>query len=139
MTWADRVTAVADESGGLLSLRVFRQSDMPDLLAHAVAGDPQASMLVGAIGDALQAVRNAPRKSPMRCGCCPRPFPKNPFSLVVALPEVESPMTGLSLGICGRCATEPEDIRDKAVVALRKLFPELKPVDLGAVHQGGQA
>ena len=49
MSWADRVTAVADESGGLLSLHVFRQDDMPDLMAHAQAGDPEAFMLSEAL------------------------------------------------------------------------------------------
>lgn len=139
MTWADSVRTMATESGGLLSLRVFRQDDMPDLVAHARAGDPEAFMLTEALLGALQAIKNAPQKSPMLCGCCPRTFPKNEFSIVLALPEVESPMTGLSIGICKRCATEPDDIRDKAVIALRKLFPDLKPVDLAVVHTSGRA
>ena len=139
MTWADSVRTMATESGGLLSLRVFRQDDMPDLVAHARAGNAEAFMLAEALCGALQAISNAPRKAPMICGCCPRSFPKHPFSIVLALPEVDTPMTGLSVGICKCCATEPEDIRDKAVIALRKLFPDLRPVDLGHVHQGGRA
>ena len=75
----------------------------------------------------------------MLCGCCPRPFPKNDFSIVIAMPEVGSPTRGLSVGICKRCATEPEQIRDKAMVALRKIFPDAKPVYLGATHEGGRA
>lgn len=63
----------------------------------------------------------APRRRPMLCASCPRALRGSAYSFVVALPARDDP-TQL------RCAVEPDAITAKAVTALRKLWPDLRPI-----------
>ena len=148
MTWASDMQEIHDEAAGVLELFVVRFSDIPALADRCRMKDNLAAQLLLAVGHAVDRIKGASRNRPALCGCCPRTLTKrkNPFSLVIAVPA-RFDGTGyvdtaaqkcVALGICERCATEPEDIYLKGVEALRRIWPEGHPISI-PVHQAGHA
>ena len=137
--WMSGVRAITEEAAGLLTVEIIRCDDMPGLIALALVGDPDASRAVHAVQRTLMVIRNAPRRSPTLCSCCPRPIRKGVgFALVLAVPERSDPSHFLGLAVCEKCASTTGEIREKATGALRKLWPDLRPVDVTHRH-GGRA
>lgn len=140
MTWASDIRAVHDEAGGLLEIHVVRLVDLPSLLDRIAVGDPEAGLLMVATSSALQQIVSAPRNRRMLCACCPRPLKRNtPIALVIAAPKRHEPERCLTLAVCTRCAVAPNDVRAKAIVAMRKLWPKIRPVTITHEHVVGRA
>ena len=138
--WAEGVQRVSDESAGVLQLDIIQHADLPELLAHALLGDPEAVRLANMASDVLRGIAAAPRRKPMLCGSCPRPLKLKgyAFSLVFALPGRDQPSNVLSMAICHRCGTSHDAVQGKAVQALRRIWPDLRPITV--THPaGGQA
>lgn len=123
------------EAGGLMELVVVRPVDAIDVMADALAGDSRAVCVLKAIEQAADAIRNAPRRLPMLCASCPRPLRGSGYAFAVGLPDTDRPTHGLALAVCTRCATERGDIQAKATAALRRVFPDLRPV--AVTHPAG--
>ncbi len=135
---AEGLARFQSEAGGMMELVVVRPTDAVDILADAFAGDSRAVTLMRAIEQAADAIRDAPRRLPMLCAACPRPLKHGRYSFGVALPACDRPAHGLALAVCSRCATERGDIQTMATAALRRLFPDLRPV--AVTHaDGGRA
>lgn len=137
--FADAVHTIHAESGGLLDLLIVRAIDMPPIIAEATAGSPDAIMLVFALEDTMKRIEAAPRRSPMLCVSCPRPLlRKTLYSFAVVLPSRERPTNGLALAVCAKCAVTPQEIREKAIKGLSRVWPSLRSVTI--THSiGGQA
>ena len=139
MIWSDGIQAVQQESGGLMSFNVIRQADAPGLLFDAMRGDPDATRLAQGLASLLGQIASAPRHKPVLCACCPRAL-RRTFAVIIAGPERPNARNSIGFGICERCATEPEDIRTKAIEALRRIWPDARPVTIthgraaGAMH-----
>ena len=125
---ADGLARFQSEAGGMMELVVVRPTDAIDVMADALAGDGRAVCVLQAIEQAADAIRDAPRRLPMLCATCPRPLRGSRYSFGVALPDSDRPTHGLALAVCTRCATERGDIQAKATAALRRVFPDLRPV-----------
>ena len=136
MSWAAEMKAVQSEAGGLMSLHVIRPEDTHALLLRIIQGDPEAEQISGALWDTLKRIKGAPRHTPMLCASCPRPVRRDNFAVVLATPEVANPERCLGLAICSRCATTPDAIRDKAVQALRRIWPDARPVTIHPTQAG---
>ena len=138
MTWSDDMHQVHEEAAGVMTLDVVLFSDIPDLLVSSLMGDHQSSLLMRAIGKAFDAIAAAPRSRPTLCACCPRPIKqKVHFSLAIATPARDDPANCLSLAVCAKCATTREDARQKAMSALRRIWPDARTVEL--THPAGHA
>ena len=139
-TWAEGVQRVSDEAAGVIQLDIIQHADLTELLAHAILGDPEAVRLANMASSVLRRIAAAPRRKPMLCGSCPRPLKLkgHRFSVVIALPGRDQPSNALSMAICHRCATSHEAVESKAVQALRRIWPDLRPITV--THPtGGQA
>ncbi len=135
---AEGLARFQSEAGGLMELVVVRPIDAVDVMADALAGDGRAVSVLQAIERAAEAIRAAPRRLPMLCAACPRPLKGGHYSFGIALPMSDNPTHGLALAVCTRCATERGDIQTMATAALRRLFPDLRPV--AVTHaDGGRA
>lgn len=66
----------------------------------------------------------------MLCGSCPRPLLNNEFSFVITRPACDDPINAVALAICRKCGTTREDIQQKAVIALRRIWPDLRPITI---------
>ena len=132
---ADGIARFQSEAGGMMELIVVRPIDAIDVMADALAGDSRAVCVLKAIEQAADAIRTAPRRLPMLCAACPRPLRGSGYSFGVALPDTDHPKHGLALAVCTRCATERRDIETKVTAALRRVFPDLRPVTV--THAAG--
>ena len=132
---AKGIARFQSEAGGMMELIVVRPPDAIDVMADALAGDSRAVCIMQAIEQAADAIRTAPRRLPMLCAACPRPLRGSGYSFGVALPDTDHPKHGLALAVCTRCATERRDIETKVTAALRRVFPDLRPVTV--THAAG--
>ena len=114
-----------------------------DVLAFAVTlalghATPDTRMLLSAAIDFVGRVGNAPPREAVLCACCTRHLARVPFSLAVAMPARDDGTRGIAMGICQRCAAGPAETTAKAMQALRKIFPEARPMQTPC-HVAGHA
>lgn len=129
---------IHDEGGGAVELVVVRQTDALDMLGDAMAGNARAAGLLRATNDALGRIAAAPRRFPMLCAACPRPLKPGRYAIVLAVPARSDPTTAIGLAVCQHCAIGIADIRAKAAIGLRRIWPDLRPITV--THpRGGQA
>ena len=132
------VQRVNDEAGGVLRLQVIRRSDLPGLALDALAGDAEAAELLRQAQDTAAAIEAAPRHRLMLCGSCPRGLRDRKYAVVLARPGCDDPTMALAMAICLRCGPTPGAIQAAARVALRRIWPDLR--DLQVSHpEGGRA
>lgn len=131
--WASGIARISAEAAGLVEVQVVTREDMPELLAHAMLGDPEAMHLGRLVCDALGRIERAPKRRPMLCGSCPRALRRGRYSLAFAVPRRDAPQEALSLAICEVCATDHAGVVDKAHAALKRVWPDLRPLP-GPVH-----
>lgn len=138
ISWADQMQSVNDEAAGILRLEVFQPSDLPDLVLAALAGDAEAGGFARAINTALGNIARAPRRRPALCGSCPRPVRRNTaFTIVIAVPDRDEPSNAVTLAICSRCGVTHDDVRNRAVEALRRIWPDGRLIQVA--HPAGHA
>jgi len=132
------VQRVSDEAGGMLTLQVIRRADMPTLMLDALAGSDEAVQLLRLVRETVAGIRAAPRWRPMLCGCCPQALRGGRYALVLAKPARDDATQGIALAICSRCGPTYGAIQAAAAVALRRIWPDLRPITI--THpKGGQA
>ncbi len=131
----DTIQRVHAEAGGLLELLVFQSTDAPELILDALAGSAEAKQTLRHIKAVVGSVRAAPRRKPMLCAACPRALRGGVFSIVIARPACDDPTRGLGLAICPRCGPDRDTAHAAAAVALRRIWPDLRPVTI--THPAG--
>lgn len=128
-SWADGIRAVHDQAAGLLELEVVRPAEMVGILGAAMAGDPRAGLVATMLAGTVKRISAASRtRKPALCGSCPRRLLDNRYSFVIARPSCDGPMNAVVLAICQKCGTGHDEIQQQAVVALKRLWPGLRPV-----------
>ena len=128
--WAEGIRRVHAEAAGVVTLSVLQADDMPELLAHALMGDPEATRLAKLVERALQGIEQAPRRRPMLCGSCPRHLRNGRYSIACAIPHRDDPREAVVMGICRCCASDHAAIVRAAQRALKQLWPDLRTIDL---------
>jgi len=137
-TLQDGVQRVNDEAGGLLTVQVIQQHDMPAMVADALCGRAEAMQLLRLTNQVLANIQGAPRRNPMLCGSCPRALRGGRYAVIIARPTCDDPTQGLSLAICRKCGPDFDAIQVKATVALARIWPNVRPVTV--THpEGGRA
>jgi len=132
------VQRVNDEAGGMLTVQVIQQHDMPAMIAGALGGSAEAMQLLRLTNQVLANIQGAPRRKPMLCGCCPRALRGGRYAVIIARPACDDPTEGLSLAICRKCGPDFDAIQAKATVALARIWPNVRPVTV--THpEGGRA
>ncbi len=129
------VQRVNDEAGGLLTVQVIQQDDMPAMIADALGGSAEAVQLLRLTNQVLANIQGASRRKPMLCGCCPRALRGGRYAIIIARPACDDPTEGLSLAICRKCGPTYGAIQATAAVALRRIWPDLRPIMV--THPGG--
>jgi hypothetical protein len=137
--WEQAVHNVHREAAGAVEVAVVMMEEMPGLLGEALLGDPRCIQLFQLVMQMLDHVKEAPRRDPVLCACCPRPVRRGSrFNMAVAIPARDDPHQALALVVCERCATEPAAVMAKATDGLRKIWPDLRTAAI--THpQGGRA
>ena len=136
--WRDGMQAVHDEAAGVLSVEVVQMPDLPRIRGAALAGNADAQRVLQVVRHALQGIVEAPRRKPMLCGHCPRPLAGGRFSIVAAFPSRDDASRGLALAICDGCGGTRDQVMEKAVLALRRIWPDGRQVAV-TDPQGGRA
>lgn len=129
------IQGVNDEAGGLLTVQVIQRQDLPAIIADAICGSAEAVQLMRLANQVLTNIRDAPRRKPMLCGCCPRALRGGQYAVIIARPACDDPKQGLSLAICTRCGPDYDAIQAKATVALARIWPNVRPVTV--THPAG--
>ncbi len=132
------VQRVSDEAGGMLTLQVIQRQDMPAIIADAICGSAEAAQLMRLTNQVLANIQGAPRRKPMLCGCCPRALRGGRYAIIIAQPACDDPTQGLSMAICPKCGPTYGAIQAAAAVALRRIWPNLRPVTIRH-SKGGRA
>lgn len=122
--------AGGDEAGALLSCQVVRPTDRFGLLAYALAGNDEAAQLLHAADDAIKRIEAAPKRRRMLCGCCPRVLRDKRYAVVVVRAAREDCRQGMTLAICQHCASGKAAVEAKAVVALTRIWPDLRQINV---------
>ncbi len=132
------VHRVNDEAGGLLTVQVIQQHDIPAMIVDALCGNAEAAQLLRLTNQAIANIHGAPRRKPMLCGCCPRALRGGRYAIIIARPACDGATEGLSLAICRRCGPDFGAIQAKATAALARIWPNVRPVTV--THpEGGRA
>lgn len=129
------VQLVHEESGGLLDIRIVRNTDMPALLAQVLVRNAEASQIFTMVSRVVDGIQRAPRRRPMLCGSCPGPLRNGRFAVALALPARDDPKNGLSFAICDRCGTSRAAMERAAHKALTRIWPDLRPIKI--THNAG--
>jgi hypothetical protein len=134
--WRDSLDTIHQEARGLLALHVVRAEDMLDLLAASLTGDSYAAGLAQAVTHAVADIAAASTSGvPKLCGSCPREIHGSGYSIVLTLAECDDPTRAVGMAICKACGTTEVAIREKATVALRGIWPDLRPITI--THASG--
>lgn len=126
----DGVQRVNDEAGGLLELQVIQRTDLPALMLDALAGSSEAAQTLRLANDAVAGIQAAPRRRPMLCGCCPRALRGGRYAVVLARPARDDAAQPLAMAICTKCGPDFGAIQAAATVALRRIWPDLRPITI---------
>ncbi len=129
------VQRVSDEAGGMLTVQVIQQHDMPAMIVGALGGSAEAMQLLRLTNQVLANIQGAPRRKPMLCGSCPRALRGGRYAVIIARPACDDPTQGLSLAICRKCGPDFDAIQAKAAVALARIWPNVRQVTV--THPGG--
>ena len=121
MTWADDMQTICANSGGVLEVSVVGPEEWAPLVAASFAGDATATLILGAVADTITRVACAPQR---RCG--------------VVLPARPDPTGGVGVAVCDRCARTATEAMPLVMEALRRIWPDMRTVQLGQ-HAGGHA
>ena len=133
------VQRVNDEAGGVLSLQVIQRGDMPALISDALAGSGEAMELLRLVRETMDGIQGAPRRKPMLCGSCPKALRNGRFSIVLAKPACDDPTQGVAMMICAKCGSSIGAIQAAALVALRRIWPDARPITVTHPDGGGRA
>lgn len=134
---ADALATVEAESCGLLDLIAVRPAEAADFAERAAGGDCAASNILVAVASFIKTVVEAPRERPRRCASCSQPIRQGGRYAVVLVQASRMDPTGfVSMAVCGDCATEPAEIREKAAGALSGIWPRLRPITITHPHGG---
>ncbi len=90
---------------------------------QAAEGEDVAVQLHRGVEDVRRSVAAAPRRLPIRCMGCTRLLKKSAYAVVIAAPAGPIIANGVVLAFCTRCAVTTSQVRARAVVALKKLWP----------------
>ncbi len=134
--WRNGLEAVHEEARGLLALHVVRPEDMLELLFASLTGEPYSAAIASAVTRAVADITSAAASgTPKLCGSCPKEIRDSAYSVVLEVPECDDPTTSIGMVICTTCATTEAGIREKATVALRGIWPDLRPITV--THASG--
>jgi hypothetical protein len=134
--WADGLRRVHEEAAGVLELHIIRPREMLDLLADALSGDRRATIIAQAALDTVATVsRTAASGHAKLCLSCPRELMDQQFTVVLVVPERSHPSKAIGAAMCHACGLTESDIRNKAAVAFRGIWPDLRPITI--THQTG--
>lgn len=129
---------IHEQAAGAVALEVVRRQDLPELMGHALAGEPDAHRILQLVSGGLARIQNAPARKPMLCATCPQPLRDGRYAIIACFPLRDDAAEGMTLAICHRCATTVPGIKAKAVQALRRFWPGGRLVDT-PTHDGGRA
>lgn len=129
-TWRHGIQSVNDESAGLLDISIIDGASGTALLVAALHGKYEAAVLLKAVTQAAGRVKQAARRKPALCICCPRTIKRITATTVfgIATPSIASPTGAIGFVFCDRCAEDPTTLPAKAANGLRGIWPDLRPV-----------
>jgi hypothetical protein len=131
MSWQSDMKSVHVEAGGTMSLDLIEFSDLRPLLAGTNLGSERCANLLQLTIAALQRIDRAPSRKPMLCATCPAPVRLGgAFWIAIAMPLRDDPSSALTLAICAECASSREAAHDRAMIALRRIWPDARPITL---------
>ena len=137
--WAAGMRLLREQSGGVVGLIVILPEEIPGILYAAAERNPGAIERAAVVRSTVQRFATAPRHEPLLCGSCPRPLKKGQFAIVSASPERPDREHAMIFGICQRCAGTHQQVVGKALDALRRFWPDARPIDLPPEGSAGRA
>jgi hypothetical protein len=130
--WRDAIQRVNDSAAGVLDVSIINATTGAMLMADALRGDQEAATLILAVSQAATRIKQAPRKKPALCICCPRSVRRICSDTVfgVASPSVPNPDGVIGFVFCDRCAGTPDALAAKAAEGLRRIWPDLRLITI---------
>lgn len=130
--WRAGIQSINDEAAGMVDVSIVDAVTWAELLAHALMGDRGSEAVLQAVIQAGARVKQAPRRQPTLCLCCPRAVKRVSANTVfgVAMPAISNPTGAIGFVFCDRCAADRDALPTKAVQGLRRIWPKLRQVEI---------
>jgi hypothetical protein len=124
-------------SGRPLCVSIITAENGAALLAASVQGDVEATMLLRAIVDSATWIKRQAHRKPALCVSCPQAIRRVTPAMIFGVVAPTTPTIGHGLGFafCAQCAEHPDELMAKAAEALRRFWPDLRP--LVVTHPAG--
>ena len=120
--------ALDAEAAGAVKTWFFTPRDGACLLVGAAAGDAWARGMLRAISECIRRIREAPKRRPILCACCPAPVRTAAGgTFIVITPYTDAPRHGMGAVLCPACAARP-DVAERVLAALQQVWPDLREV-----------
>jgi hypothetical protein len=132
VAWRDGIQAVNDEAAGVLDVSIIDYLAGAVLMANAALGDHESAALLLAVRQAATRIKQAPRRKPALCICCPRAIKRLTAETVfgVATPAIANPTGAIGFVFCDKCAADRTTLTAKAAEGLRRIWPDLRPIEI---------
>jgi hypothetical protein len=130
--WRDGVQEVHDEAAGMLDVNFIDADSGLDMIFDAALGNVEAATLMRAVWQAAARIKEAPRRTPSLCLCCPRAIKRLTPGTVfgVARPAIAKPSRAIAFAFCDRCSADRGNLAAKAATGLRRIWPDLRTVEI---------
>ena len=130
--WAAGMQATHDEAAGVLSVQVVLPAEILalvlDAMVTAAAESCRLFIVVADIADRINAASRT--KKPMLCSGCDTHLPGPRFAVVVASGYRDDATRAIALCVCSGCGTERPAILRVATVSLRRIWPDVREIEL---------
>jgi hypothetical protein len=138
--WRKGVFDIHNEAAGLLDVDIIDAVRGADLIGDAIQGDREALTLLRAVAQAATRIKDAPRRTPSLCLCCPRVIRRlTPATIFgVARPSIARPSNALAFAFCDRCSADRGNLAAKTAEGLRRIWPDIRAVEISH-PEGGRA
>jgi hypothetical protein len=128
--WREGIQRIHDEASGLLDINLIDADAGLEMILDAALGNIEAATLMRAVWQAAARIKEAPRRTPTLCLCCPRAIKRLTPGTVfgVARPSTAKPSNALAFAFCDRCSADRGTLAAKAATGLRRIWPDLRPI-----------
>jgi hypothetical protein len=138
--WLNGIHAINDEAAGMLDVNIIDADAGLEMIFEAALGNSEAATLMRAVSQAAARIKQAPRRAPTLCLCCPRAIKRLTPTTVfgVARPAIARPSNALAFAFCDRCSADRGNLAAKAAIGLQRIWPDLRAIEV--THpEGGRA
>jgi hypothetical protein len=127
--WRRSIGTAGEDTGQLYELIFAGPAEVAGMLFAAAGGGERAMMIARAAAKVFAATDTAAKTTtPRLCLACPQELTDYRFLVALAVPGCDDPAQIIGAALCHTCAGADESSREKAALAFRAVWPDLRPI-----------